>query len=117
MLVKYRQHLNTLRDCIDKNQEVISEMLGEHPLSHTAMVSSRKLDEHAAKVRHIDMEHVRTILLFFRLWLLKTVHFYFFVVWGNLSSMVSFPAMIFVRIMKNISMFFKGSDHFESYRT
>lgn len=61
MLTKYRQHLNTLRDCIDKNQEVISEMLSEHPLSDNAMASNRKLDEHAAKIRHIDVEHVSII--------------------------------------------------------
>ena len=61
MLAKYRQHLNTLRDCIDKNQEVISEMLSEHPLSDNAMANNRKLDEHAAKIRHIDMENVSII--------------------------------------------------------
>ncbi|KAI8125388.1 UPF0586 protein [Lucilia cuprina] len=57
MLTKYRQHLNTLRDCIDKNQEVISEMLSENPLRDASMSSNRKSDEHAAKIRHIDMEN------------------------------------------------------------
>lgn len=65
MLTKYRQHLNTLRDCIDKNQEVISEMLSENPLRDTSMVSSRKLDEHAAKIRHIDVENVSLTSFFF----------------------------------------------------
>ncbi|TMW54180.1 hypothetical protein DOY81_000764 [Sarcophaga bullata] len=62
MLAKYRQHLNTLRDCIDKNQQVISEMLSEHPLSDNAMANNRKLDEHAAKIRHIDMENAQSTL-------------------------------------------------------
>lgn len=64
MLTKYRTHLSALRDCIDKNQEIISEMLSEHPLSDTAMVSSRTLDEHAAKIRHIDMENVSTSFMY-----------------------------------------------------
>lgn len=58
MLTKYRQHLSTIRDCIDKNQQVISEMLCENPLRDSSMCSSRKVDEHAAKIRHIDMENV-----------------------------------------------------------
>lgn len=63
MLTKYRQHLNTLRDCIDKNQEVISEMLSENPLRESSVISNKKLDEHAAKIRHIDMENVSSLFM------------------------------------------------------
>lgn len=67
MLTKYRQHLSTLRDCIDKNQQVISEMLCENPLRDSSMTSNRKVDEHAAKIRHIDMENVSETSLFIKL--------------------------------------------------
>ncbi|KAM7347967.1 carnosine N-methyltransferase unmet isoform 2-T2 [Cochliomyia hominivorax] len=62
MLTKYRQHLSALRDCIDKNQQVISEMLCENPLRDSSMTSNRKVDEHAAKIRHIDMENAQSTL-------------------------------------------------------
>ncbi|XP_065362839.1 carnosine N-methyltransferase isoform X2 [Calliphora vicina] len=62
MLTKYRQHLSTLRDCIDKNQEVLNEMLSENPLRDASMAHNRKSDEHAAKIRHIDMENAQSTL-------------------------------------------------------
>nr|XP_013101289.1 unnamed protein product [Stomoxys calcitrans] len=57
MLSKYRHHLSTVRDCIDKNQVVIKKMLVDNPLCDSSAVSQRDLDGHIAKIRHQDMEH------------------------------------------------------------
>lgn len=66
MLVKYRNHLNAVRDCIDKNQMVIKKMLRDNSLLGGANVGpeiiQKDLDGHATKIRHQDMEHVSILL-------------------------------------------------------
>ncbi|KAI9590756.1 carnosine N-methyltransferase isoform X2 [Glossina fuscipes] len=66
MLVKYRHHLNVVRDCIDKNQMVIKKMLRDNLLlgggNAGPEITQKDLDGHATKIRHQDMEHAQSTL-------------------------------------------------------
>ncbi|XP_004530442.1 carnosine N-methyltransferase isoform X1 [Ceratitis capitata] len=64
MLVKYRNHLRVVRDCIDENQKVIRKMLRDNAglidmvgSCEQVHVAQKDIDGHIAKIRHQDMEH------------------------------------------------------------
>ncbi|XP_054727653.1 carnosine N-methyltransferase isoform X2 [Anastrepha obliqua] len=68
MLVKYRNHLRVIRDCIDENQKVIKKMLRDNVGfmdmggSEQMYVAQQDSDGHVTKIRHQDMEHAQSTL-------------------------------------------------------
>ena len=66
MLVKYRNHLRVIRDCIDENQKVIKKMLRDNvgfmDMGGSDYLIQQDSDGHTTKIRHQDMEHVRNYL-------------------------------------------------------
>ncbi|XP_039958816.1 carnosine N-methyltransferase isoform X1 [Bactrocera neohumeralis] len=61
MLVKYRNHLRVIRDCIDENQKVIKKMLRDNvgfmDMGGSEYLAQQDSDGHTTKIRHQDMEH------------------------------------------------------------